>query len=157
MASDASISTVALFIAEVLYKSIREEEPNQRLFSFLIDSFEQLRGPNLSPNFHIYFMLQLSKYLGFYPSLSKPDVQKFFDKREGIFTNEMPEHPDYIASPVSQYLSQVLQSEFSDLSAIKLPAEDRKELLEHVVSFYEHHVPGMGKIKSHRVLMSVFN
>ena len=159
IASSAGISnsTISLFIAEVLYKSIKEEEPNKDLFEFLMSSLEKLKEDHLPANFHLFFLLQLSKYLGFYPSHGEKDSVNFFDKREGVFSGSMPEHPDYIASPDSENLSLLLQSDFSGLSTIRLSSQARVELLEHIVSYYEHHIPGMGKIKSHRVLATVFN
>ncbi len=149
--------TISLFIAEVLYKSIKEEEPNKDLFEFLIYSLENLKSDHIPNNFHIFFLLQLSKFLGFYPSLGEKDTVKFFDKREGIFSNSMPEHPDYIARPESMHLSLLLQSDFEGLPAIQLSAQVRKELLDHIVNYYEHHIPGMSKINSHHVLSMVFS
>lgn len=157
LTSNVVNSTISLFIAEVLYKSIKEEEPDKDLFMFLIESLKKLRSADIPASFQIYFLLQLSKFLGFYPALVDPGSVKFFDKREGVFSNSMPEHPDYMAMPISKYLSILLQSEFDELSAIRISANDRKELLEHLVNYYEHHIPGMSKIKSHHVLATVFN
>lgn len=157
VSSNISNSTISLFIAEVLYKSIKEEEPNKDLFEFLINSLGHLRSDHVPSNFHIFFTLQLSKYLGFYPSLGEKNAIKFFDKREGTFSNSMPEHPDYIASPESEYLSSLLQSDYNELARIQLSAQSRVDLLDHIVNYYEHHIPGMSKIKSHHVLATVFS
>ena len=155
--SSISNSTVSLFIAEVLYKSIKEEEPNKELFEFLIHSLGRLNSEMIPSSFHIFFLLQLSKFLGFYPSSEEKATTAFFDKREGTFSKSMPEHPDYIASPESQHLSRLLQADFEKLESIRIPAQSRNELLEHIVNYYEHHIPGMSKIKSHHVLATVFN
>ena len=133
LSSNISNSTISLFIAEVLYKTIKEEEPNQGLFDFLIEWLERLKGDHISVNFHLFFLLELSKFLGFYPSHEESDSVDFFDKREGTFSASMPEHPDYIAGKESGSLSLLLQSNLYELDAIRLSSQARVELLDHLV------------------------
>jgi len=77
--SDVRKSTIAIFLAEVLHKSLQEEQQDKDLFEFLqltisfLDSMESAFG-----NFHLIFLIQLSKYLGFYPSESSSTKQEYF-------------------------------------------------------------------------------
>jgi len=64
-------STIAFFLSEIIYKSIKEEEANDDLFQFLIEKiiyFDSLE--NNYANFHLYFLMNFTNYLGFQPHLS---------------------------------------------------------------------------------------
>lgn len=56
----------ALFIAEVLYRTIREEESNPVLFDFITESILFLdKSDEPLPDFHLLFLLKLAAFLGF--------------------------------------------------------------------------------------------
>jgi DNA repair protein RecO (recombination protein O) len=61
-------SSQAIFLAEFLYKTLREEEARTELFQFLSHSFQILDLLQTgAANFHLLFLLQLSRYMGFGP------------------------------------------------------------------------------------------
>ena len=73
-----------MFLAEMLKNCIREEEANEDLFVFLEQSFLWLDKNDEVANFHIFFLLQLSMYLGFFPDAT--EIQKnYFNIVEGNF------------------------------------------------------------------------
>ena len=60
-------SCIALFIAEILYKTLREEESNAGLFDFLLHAIQTLDLNDYgTANFHLVFLVHYSRYLGFY-------------------------------------------------------------------------------------------
>jgi DNA repair protein RecO (recombination protein O) len=59
-------STVAMFIGEVLNKTVKEESHAQELCEFLISSLISLDSLSANAyNFHLVFLLKLSRFLGF--------------------------------------------------------------------------------------------
>ena len=65
---DVRKSTIALFMAEVLYRLVKECEPNQRLFDFVWGSVAALDALDEGvANFHLWFLTNLSRFLGFSP------------------------------------------------------------------------------------------
>lgn len=65
---DVRKSTISLFMAEVLYRLIKEVEPNSPLFGFVRASVMALDQMEEGiSNFHLWFLVQLSAFLGFYP------------------------------------------------------------------------------------------
>ena len=65
---DVRKSTVALFMAEVLYRLVKESERNEALFDFVWGSVEALDALDEgTANFHLWFLAQLSRLLGFAP------------------------------------------------------------------------------------------
>jgi len=153
-----SKSSIALFIAEILFKSIREEEANTNLFEFLFHSIQilDLTTGNCA-NFHLLFMFQLTKHLGFYPNGKYSDKFNFFDLREGVFIEEQRGNPHVIPPPLSAYLNLLSETSFERLNQISIKPDHRKRLLEHLIEYYELHLPNMKKIKSHRILETVMN
>ena len=155
---DISKSSIALFIAEILYKSIREEEANTNLFEFLFHSIQILDlTTNNCANFHLLFMLQLTKHLGFYPNGKYSDKLNFFDLREGVFLERQPGHPHFIPPPIGAYLNLLSETSFEKLNQINIKPSHRKKLLEHLIEYYELHLSNMNEVKSHRILETVMN
>ncbi len=151
-------STLALFMAEVLYKSIREEESNKELFDFLFHTIQLLDITETGiSNFHIMFLLQLTKYLGFYPEISYSKEKPIFDLRNGTFISAVPFHPDYMRPEVSIDLSNALKLNSNNLSKWKISSEKRYQLLEKIIEYYQIHVTGFGKVNSLQILKEVFH
>ena len=78
--SDAKKLTIGLFVAEFLYHALRDEQQNKLLFDYVRSSIEWLDGATANfANFHLVFLMRMSRFLGFYPNLE--DDGEFFDLR----------------------------------------------------------------------------
>ncbi len=154
---DVAKSSMALFLNEVLYKSIREEEANAQLFDFLFHSIQWLDVHEpANSEFHLLFLLQLSKYLGFFPTNNYSESFPIFNLQEGTFQNTEPPHPFFLVPPLSIHFHELLRH-LPDFSAnIKIPAPEKRVLLERILEFYELHVSSFGNIKSHKVLEQIW-
>ena len=87
---DVRKSTMALFMAEVLYRLVRESEPNRPLFDFVWGSAEALDAMDEGvPNFHLWFLANLSRLLGFRPG-NDYTPGAWFDIREGLYSVVRP-------------------------------------------------------------------
>lgn len=154
---DLRKSTMLMFLAEVVSKSIREEAEDDAQFEFIdtsIQILEQLQsGIQL---FHIAFLLKLSRYLGFSPTQLVPG-QQFFDLEAGHGTIVRPVHRHYIAAEQFAQLYQFLDLPFNQLNQIKITRTERDFLLETVLIWYSFHIPTMKEINSLSVLHDVFN
>ncbi|MCW3086433.1 MAG: repair protein RecO [Bacteroidetes bacterium] len=149
-------SSIALFLNEILLKSLREQHPDEDLFLFLKNSLRilDLHHDNCA-NFHISFMLQLSRYLGFYPQGKHTDNTSVMDLQEGKFVNYLPHHPHYLNSKQSTFLSQFLNIGYESFFKVKIDKSERKQLLHALILFYQLHVSSFGVIKSLEVLEEV--
>ena len=118
---DVSKSSQALFLAEILYKTLREEEPNRDLFGFLEHSFQILDVSDVGlVNFHLLFLVQLTKYLGFYPENNYSGTLSGFDMRNGQFSNGTGLHPEYFDRESSKLMNSLLGMSFSDLDQVSV-------------------------------------
>ena len=149
-------SALAIFIAEVLHRSIQEEEPNLELFNFLHHSIELLDNSNKDcSKFHLSLMMQLSRYLGFYPRDGYNSEAIFFDLQEGIYIAQHPSHPNYLNASLSKKFYEFTQLRFDTLQNISITADERKQLLHALILFYElHHTQGV-RLRSYLVLEEV--
>jgi DNA repair protein RecO (recombination protein O) len=151
-------TSIVMFLNEVLYKSIREEEPNERLFGFLYHSVQilDLETDNCS-NFHLCFLVQLSKYMGFFPQGKAEEQTSYFDLQEGTFTLKEPLHPYYLDPSLSLALSQLTECDYGSASSVALSNAERRELLSKLILYYELHLSSLREINSHRILEDVIS
>ena len=69
--TDPSKLAIGLFVCEFLYHALRDEQRNEPLFDYVRTSIEWLDGRECDfANFHLVFLMHLSRFLGFYPNLS---------------------------------------------------------------------------------------
>ena len=147
-------NSLVLFLAEMLSISIREEEKDQALYNYLEYALHWLDVHEPHPSFHVLFLLNLTKYLGFYPEVSE-DSAPYFDLVEGCFVSSPSLNP-LMEGQVLQDFRKLLGTNFDALKAIKTNKTNRQELLKKVVLYFELHLHGFRKPKSLAVLNAVF-
>lgn len=148
-------SGLVMFLSEMLKNCIREEEPNERLYAFLENSFNWLDQNEEVANFHIFFLLQLSMYLGFYPDASNID-DTYFNIMEGSF--QPTDTSNYcLEGEQIENLKHFFTVNLKTLNSIKLSKTERQNVLELILSYYSFHVQGYHKPKSLAVLNQLFS
>jgi DNA repair protein RecO (recombination protein O) len=149
-------NALALFMAEVLSRALKEEQPNPDKFDFvcnycrLLDTETQIRA-----HFHISFLLGLSRYLGFYPDLQSAAKGQLFDMMEGRFTHTGPLHPYCMTAECTEALKALLNSRVNDEHA-HIAKATRRALLRDLLAYYRIHIEEFGQLKSLEVLEEVF-
>ncbi|MFI5171629.1 MAG: DNA repair protein RecO [Chitinophagales bacterium] len=147
-------SSLMLFYIEILNKTLKEHEKNEELFNFLFDNLIDLdQHEKKIANHHIWFLLALSKFLGFYPAVSEG---KYFDLREGMFVNTIPGHQNYLSERLTNLLRSIINPELKNFDQIELSPTDRKQLLDQLLSYYKLHLPEFGEVRSIQVLEELF-
>jgi DNA repair protein RecO (recombination protein O) len=132
--------SIALFLAEVLEKTLKEEEENIEQFGFIRQSLLHFDGMNAEfENFHLQFLLQLSRYLGFFPD-SKEDFYR--EARLPSISTDQEEALDLLLEDETDYGSRISNG-------------SRRLLLSHILDFYHAHLEGIGTIRSLPVLQTV--
>jgi DNA repair protein RecO (recombination protein O) len=146
-------STIVLFLSEMMHYSIHEEEKNEALFTYLETALLWLDTHDEIANFHLIFLLEATKYLGFYPDTTDIDLP-FFEMTEGIFT------PFNAISSLSQHETQL----FKKLIGLKFESDlktfhiiERQIVLKIMIDYYSFHLEGFRKPKSLDVLKEVFS
>lgn len=154
---DIRKSCIALFMNDVMYRSIHSEEADEALFQFLLNSFVTLDEKETSVvNFHLQFLTGLSRFLGFVPMNNFSLINPYFDLQEGLFVSEQPMHSNFLDKLLSQKLSQLI-TDPENVNVILPAAATRNELLIGLIDYYRLHIPGFGELKSHLVLKDVLS
>lgn len=148
-------STMVLFLSEVLRNAIQEEEQNEALYFYLEEAFNFLDSAENISNFHLLFLLRLTRYLGFYPDDSL-EGGNYFNLLDGVFqdirTNEY-----CIEGPNLLLLKQLLGTNFDDLEQIKLTKSARANFLTMLLAYYRLHIESFKNPQSLTVLNEIFH
>lgn len=149
--TDIVKTTIALFVSEMLHHCIKEEEQNESLYEFLETALLWLDGHEGTANFHLVLLMELSKFLGFYPNGA--DSHPFFEMTEGVF---MPYHGLTCLTAQDTALLRRLMALKLDDSAKAFHVSERQVLLRILLDYYTFHLEGFRRPKSLDVLREVF-
>jgi DNA repair protein RecO (recombination protein O) len=135
--TDIRKSTQALFLNEIINKAIKEQSHAQDICSFLFDSFEVLdRLTSNYENFHLIFLIKLSRFLGFGPHHAHELlIGRVLDVKE------------------ESILQQMLQADYAEV--IPMTNSQRRNVLDLVLRFYADHIENFGEVRSILVLREV--
>lgn len=151
-------SSQALFLAEVLEKVLREEESRPDLFGFLYRSIQVLDlfedGIN---NFHLIFLIQLTRYLGFGPSNNYSESNQFFDMIAGKFVLSPPAHPWFLQNRESLVLVQLIGMSYQNSTEFKPDQVLRNFLLDFVLEYYGLHLGNKLNLKSLEIFREILH
>lgn len=150
-------SSISLFLAEILQKTLKEEVGDEHIFSFLntsIKIFDELKeGVGL---FHLSFLLKLSRHLGF--SLN-PDENNYnyFDLKQMAGKTKPPSHDLYITNEHYIKLLQLYSAAYNELVDLNYSLSERNYLLNAIINIYELHSINFSALKSLEILKTIFN
>ncbi|CAN1537290.1 RecO Recombinational DNA repair protein (RecF pathway) [Flavobacteriaceae bacterium] len=151
--NDVIKSTIVMFLSEMLHFSIQEEEKNEPFFIFLETALTWLDTHNEVANFHLIFLLETSKYLGFYPDISEMDLP-YFEMNDGIFSlfhgiRSLTQHE-------SNLFKKLLDLKFEN-DHKTFHTTERQILIKILIEYYTLHIDSFKKPKSLDVLKEVFS
>lgn len=153
---DVRKSTIALFMAEVLYRLIKEVEPNSPLFDFVKNSVVALDAMEDGvANFHLWFLVQMSAFLGFYPANEYSDGD-FFDIVEGSFCPVAPSHNMVVNRENARLMDTMMSCPPGELGVVKLARGQRADFLDSLLHYFGYHLDTVHRIQSLKILSEVF-
>lgn len=137
--SEVKKTTLAIFLNEILNKTVREESHAEELFEFLYHSFRTLDNQESGyENFHLIFMLKLSRYLGF-------GAQRISEIMG----------PHMLSEEEERSLEQLLGADYE--TPCDIGQAQRRTLLDLLLKFYVSHIDSLGEIRSVQVLKEVLS
>lgn len=156
MPFDVRKSTIALFMAETLYRLVKEVEPQSPLFGFVEQSVAALDGlADGVANFHLWFMVRLSAHLGFYPG-NEYIPGGCFDIQEGLFVHSMPQHRLALSPENTRILDAFMSAGVGELASINLARTQRSAFLAALLTYFGYHLDSIHNIRSLDILRDVF-
>lgn len=152
-------AAIALFLAEFLCRAVREEAENRPLFAYLRHSIvwlDECRGG--FANFHLVFLMRLSRFLGLYPNLEDYRAGDYFDLRNACFTSTRPQqHPHYIEPAEAARLTTLMRMNYETMHLFGMSRAERTRCLVLLNEYYRMHLPDFPELKSLEVLRALFD
>ncbi len=138
LTAEVKKSTLAMFLTEVLNKTVREESHAAEVFQFLCDSLITLDSQNEGyENFHLIFLPKLTRYLGF-----------------GVYNTNEVLGGNAVDKETEDLLGRLLTAEYD--TRINITSAQRRTLLDVLLKFYARHIEQLGEIRSVHVLREIF-
>ena len=156
---DAFKLSIALFVAEFTSYGTRSEQSNPALFKFIENSVMWLDTCERDfANFHIIYMLHLTRFIGFYPNLDDgfDDDGACFDMRAGCFTHNYPAHSDFLEPDEARKIRLLMRLNYTTMRLLSLSRSERNRIVEVILQYYRLHQPGFPDMKSLPVLAQLF-
>ncbi len=134
--TDIRKTTIALFLNEMVNKAVKDQSNAESIFDFLMRSFISLDQLEVIENFHLLFLIKLSRHLGFGPHASHEVIDGF-----------------RISEVEDRAMGALLTAEYGDV--ISMANDTRKNILELLLTFYQKHIENLGEIRSVSVLKEI--
>lgn len=129
-------SAIAMFVNEVMNKCVKEQSHASEIYEFIASSLVQLDDHTYPENFHLHFLLGLSKHLGFGPNLVD----------EVLGGHIMSEEEELL-------LKHLLAADYT--SSLAMNYQQRQNILKSLLRFYATHIDNFGEMKSLPVLREI--
>jgi DNA repair protein RecO (recombination protein O) len=134
---DIKKSALAIFINEVLNKTVKDESHAQDLCTFLMESLQALdQMTERAENFHLMFLLKLSRLLGF-----------------GAYNLIEVLGPRASDEQTERLLAELIHADYN--TVVLLTNTQRRAILELLLKFYADHIDTFGEMRSVQVLRDV--
>lgn len=154
---DAVKLSVSLFLAEFLTYATRDEQRNEYLFRYVESSLRWLDGASTGfANFHLVFMMRLSRFIGFYPNTEDYVDGDVFDLREGRFSPMVPTHADFVSPADAHHLINLLRLTYPTMRLYTMSRVERNRCTDVILTYYRLHQPGFPELRSLDVLRELF-
>jgi DNA repair protein RecO (recombination protein O) len=149
---------LSLFIAEFLYHALRSEQQNEPLFAYLYDSMQWLDVAESGyANFHLTFLMRMSRFLGFYPNLDDYVDGCVFDLRAASFSLQVPTHRDFLQPDDARRIHTLMRMDFPTMHLYRLSHADRNRIVDVLLRYYRLHIPQFPELKSLSVLQELWS
>ncbi|NLV53255.1 MAG: DNA repair protein RecO [Bacteroidales bacterium] len=151
-------STLALFLSEFLCAALREEKENQTLYYYIESSLlwlDMVESPASMANFHLTFLMHLSRFLGIYPNLDAP--APYFDLQSATYCDQRPLHAHYLFGQEALRLPTLFRMDYPTMRLFRFSRSERRRILQVLNEYYRLHMPDFPELKSIEVLQEMFD
>ncbi len=144
-----------MFLAEILASTITPSVVESPKFQFIDSTIDALEQRTDIKNLHLVFLIHYTRYLGFFPNISNIANGAYFDLQEGEFIKLPPIHNYYLDLEKSIIFTKLLRASFLNMHVFMLSAEERNQILDHIIEYYTLHVPHFMQPRSLDILRNI--
>ena len=144
---------LALFMTELLQKTLKHSENDKELYNFIENSVCQLdKCEEGIGNFHLVFMAGLARQLGFAPDMLNGNCYKFFDMMNGIFERSQPLHAHFLEGKQAETFKSIMELDYDCLNSLPMNRIQRAGVLTNFVEYYKLHLTDFQSLHSIEVM-----
>ena len=143
-------------MSEFLYHATKSEAQTALLHNYIEAGLLWLDSSTGSfANFHLVFMIKLTRFIGFYPNTDGFEEGCIFNLRTGCFEDYSPIHTDYLTPTDSISMYQLLRSNYNTMHLFEMSHEQRNRCTDIILNYYKLHLPTFAELKSLQVLKDI--
>lgn len=160
--SDIYKNTVALFLAEVIYRSLRTEDGDPELFKWLAEAVVALDSIEGScANFHLWFLVGYAIRMGFRPQDNWTGGRLFDIVSAQFVEPSLPyglrtEQGQLFSEEDSGLLHKIMISSLEETLAVPLSSKRRLSFSRKMLEYLSYHLGAILDIRSLDVLHDIF-
>ena len=150
-------SAVGLFLGEFLHRTLRHEEADEALYEYVgaaLDWYDMAAEGHA--NFHIVFLMRMTRFLGFFPNIEGYAPGSCFDLIAGSFTGIAPTHRHFVPTGEAGLLPMLMRMTFDTMHLFRFTRSERNRLLDLLIEYYRLHTADFPELKSVSVLRELF-
>lgn len=151
-------SSIALFLSEFLFRALKEESRNDSLYAYIMNSIIWLDTCEKGfANFHLVFLMRLSRFLGLFPNVEDFVEGAYFDLLNACFTMEQPLHGMYVRPEEAARIVNLMRMRYETMHLFVMNRNERNRCLDIINEYYSLHLPDFPEMKSLSVLKELFS
>lgn len=149
--------SISMFLAEFLCGVLKSEQNPHILFDYVCEGILWLDGVKSGfSNFHLVFLMRLTRFVGFYPNTENYRDGYCFDMQNGCFVEAAPSVRGFLNAEETRALCALMRMDYGNMSLFGMSHAERNRCLDAILYYYRLHLPGTGELKSLPVLRELF-
>jgi DNA repair protein RecO (recombination protein O) len=152
--TDIYKSSVVMFISEILSNILKQESKDEELFDFISNSLLYYDNTSNNSSFYLIFLMQITYFLGFYPDTSNKEFM-YFNLKEGVFENKKTNNSSIEGNSLILF-RKILGIKFDSIRLPVLSRDEKRNILNTILTYYKFHVDGFKDPKSLKVINQIF-
>ena len=150
-------SAMALFLSELLYRTLRFPNGDEPLFDYLRSALLALDDPKTAMgNFHLVFLMQYIAALGLSPHTDSYSSGALFDMEEGSYVAARTPYATLLPTDESAALYALRSITFEDSTSVRFPAELKQRLIRSLIEYLRIHLGNFPPLQSLDVIYTLF-
>ncbi len=148
---------LSMFLSEFVSNITRTGQDTGLLYDYVYNSLMWLDGVSMGfSNFHLVFMIRITRFLGVYPNLDEYADGSFFDMDNGCFVRYAANRREFLSAEESRMMYLLMRMNYNNMHLFRFSHVERNRCLDVILDYYKRHVPGFADMKSLPVLREMF-
>lgn len=153
---DPTKRSVAMLLAEFIAHTLRDESANPNLYLYIEHSMQWLdMAESGYANFHLTFLLKLTRFLGIAPNTETYCNGHYFDLTKGYFTSSGMPSEIIMSEHDAQLLFLLSEATYETMNEISMNRQERARIVRYLSTYYTIHIPKFPELQSLEILQQL--